>query len=138
MAMCGLQMFSRDRQIGNAKAGGCLRRLARALVLGLGCAVLAGCATSINFGSMPKVDRLQSLTVGASKAGEVVAALGEPRGRGQSKFDTSFPQTQMWFYEYMQIDGRKAQMKMLLVLMYEDVYVGHIWFSSGQLMGATK
>lgn len=106
----------------------------------MGCAlvVASGCATTISFGSMPRVDRLQVLKVGASSAGEVVAALGEPRGRGQSKFEADFPETQVWLYEYMQSDGRKAKLKMLLVFMHNDLYVGHMWFSSGQLVGATQ
>ena len=29
-------------------------------------------------------------------------------------------------------------MKVLLVFMEKDLYVGHLWFSSGLLLGATK
>lgn len=87
---------------------------------------------------MPKVDRVPSLKVGAASAGEVVSALGEPRGRGRARFAADLPEQQVWFYEYMQTDGRKVQLKMLLVFLEKDTYVGHLWFSSGQLVGATK
>ncbi|MEW6688768.1 MAG: hypothetical protein AB1452_06705 [Pseudomonadota bacterium] len=91
----------------------------------------------MTFGSMPQVERLQSLKLGGSRAGDVLGVLGEPRGRGQAGF-AGLPQQEVWFYEYMQSDGRKVQMKMLLVFMDQDLYAGHLWFSSGQLYGVTK
>lgn len=113
-------------------------RCASVFLVCLGLAMATGCSTTMSFGSMPRVDRLQSLKVGASSAGEVVGALGEPRGRGQARFAVDLPQQQVWFYEYMQSDGRKVQLKMLLVFMDKDTYAGHMWFSSGQLLGATQ
>src|SRR5262245_26594756 len=104
----------------------------------LGTAALAGCAPTMTFGSLPKVDNVPSLKVGASTAGDVRGALGEPRGRGRARFAADLPEQDVWFYEYMQSDGQKVQLKMLLVFVDKDVYAGHMWFSSGQLVGATK
>ena len=115
-----------------------MRRLAAGLMAGCAIGATAGCATTISFGSVPRIDRLQALKAGASTGGDIARALGEPRGQGRSKFQADFPETNVWFYEYMQTDGQKAQVKMLLVFVHEDLYVGHMWFSSGQLMGVTQ
>lgn len=113
-------------------------RSARVAVTCLGLAMVTACSTTMNFGSPPRVDRLEALRIGTSTAGDVRNALGEPRGRGQARFAADLPEQQTWFYEYMQSDGRKVQLKMLLVFMDRDVYGGHIWFSSGQLLGVTQ
>ena len=99
---------------------------------------LAGCAPTMTFGSLPRVENVPSLKVGASTTGEVRNALGEPRGRGRARFSVDLPEQDVWFYEYMQSDGQKVQLKMLLVFVDKDVYAGHMWFSSGQLVGVTK
>lgn len=138
MATCGLPMRLRQRLGNDVTRWSALRRLARAFAVGLAIAATAGCATTITFGSVPRIDRLETLKVGGSNGGDVVRALGEPRGRGQSRFQADFPETQVWFYEYMQTDGQKAQVKMLLVFVHNDLYVGHMWFSSGQLLGVTQ
>ncbi len=87
---------------------------------------------------MPQVERLQTLTIGTSNAGDVVRVLGEPRGHGQMKMGSDIPEQQVWLYEYTRVQGSKVQLKMLLVFLDKDVYVGHMWFSSNQLMGATQ
>jgi len=115
-----------------------LLRLAAVAAAGCAIAATAGCATTMAFGSVPRIDRLQALKAGASTSSEITRVLGEPRGRGHSKFQADFPAANVWFYEYMQSDGQKAQVKMLLVFVHEDVYVGHMWFSSGQLIGVTQ
>lgn len=141
MATYGLPMHSpQPRSNGgrDVKVWRVLPRLATLFAAFLGILVMSACSTTMNFGSMPRIDRLQTLTIGASNAGEVVRALGEPRGHGQSKFGPDLPEQQIWQYEYVQSDGRKVQLKMLLVFMDKDTYVGHMWFSSGQLVGAMK
>ena len=110
----------------------------KALAVCFAIVALAGCAPAMTFGSLPKVENVPSLKVGASTASEVRNALGEPRGRGRARFAPDLPEQDIWFYEYTQIDGRKVQLKMLLVFVDKDVYAGHMWFSSGQLVGATK
>lgn len=113
------------------------RRLALFVVVA-GLLTLSGCSTNISFGSMPRVENLQTLAIGTSKASDVVRALGEPRGHGQAKFRPDLPEQQIWQYEYIETDGTKMHTKMLLVFMNEDTYVGHMWFSSGALVGKTK
>lgn len=115
-----------------------LPRFATLFAAWLAISMMTGCTTTMSFGTMPRIDKLESLKGGASSAREVVVALGEPRGRGLARFGAELPEQQVWFYEYMQSDGRKVQLKMLLVFMDKDTYMGHMWFSSGQLMGATQ
>lgn len=103
-----------------------------------GLLMLSACSTTISFGSMPRIDSLQTLTIGTSKADEVIRALGEPRGHGRAKFRADLPEQEIWQYEYLRSDGAKAQAKMLLVFMHQGIYYGHMWFSSNQLMGLTK
>ena len=141
MAIYGRPMHLPERPSKETPGMKCLRtslRFARAAVTCLGFAMVTACSTTMSFGSAPQVDRLQALRTGSSTASEVRNALGEPRGRGQARFAVDVPEQQIWFYEYMQSDGRKVQLKMLLVFMDGDVYGGHIWFSSGQLLGGTQ
>lgn len=122
----------------DASEGSILYRLVGVLALCFGLSLSSGCSTTMTFGSLPRVDRLESLKIGTSSAGEVLTALGEPRGQGQAKLDPNLPEQQIWFYEYMKSDGKKVQLKMLLIFMDRDVYAGHMWFSSGQLLGVTQ
>lgn len=36
----------------------------------------------------------------------------------------------LWFYEYLESDGKEADLKMLLVFFDGEMYSGHLWFSS--------
>lgn len=121
-----------------ATVGSILRRLVGVFALCCGLSLTSGCSTTMAFGSLPRIDRLESLKIGTSGAGEVLLALGEPRGRGQAKLGPNVPEQQIWFYEYTKSDGKKVQLKMLLVFMDKDVYAGHMWFSSRQLLGVTQ
>lgn len=114
------------------------RRSAGMIAICCGLLLLSGCATTMSFGSMPRIDQLKSLKIGASSANDVLLALGEPRGRGDAMFGPGLPKQQVWFYEYTQSDGKKVQLKMLLVFIHKDIYEGEMWFSSGQLLGATQ
>ncbi len=127
-------MRSRRRLIDDLAGIGALRQLASGLMLLLGLALMTGCATTMSFGSMPRVEQLPTLKIGISSANEVVSTLGMPRGRGQVRFAADQPGQQVWLYEYTQSDGKKVKLKMLLVFMEEDVYAGYMWFSSGQLL----
>jgi outer membrane protein assembly factor BamE (lipoprotein component of BamABCDE complex) len=115
-----------------------LRQLGLACAAACAIASTAACTTTMTFGSVPRVDRLQALKAGASTSREITQVLGEPRGQGGAKFQADFPEASVWFYEYMQSDGQKAQVKMLLVFVHEGLYTGHMWFSSGQLIGVTQ
>jgi hypothetical protein len=100
--------------------------------------IASGCASTVSFGSPPRTDRLDTLRVGTSSADEVTRALGEPRGRGGVQFTPDSPAGQVWFYEYIQSEGKKARMKMLLVFMDKDRYMGHMWFAAAQLVEVTQ
>lgn len=95
---------------------------------------LAGCSTTMTFGSMPRTDSLSALKVSTSTGSDVVATLGEPRGRGQVQFSADRPVQQVWSYEYIQSNGSKVRLKMLLVFLENDTYAGYMWFSSNQLL----
>ena len=118
--------------------GGILARLVAMVALCCGLALVSACSTTMSFGSAPRIDGLEQLKIGISSAAEVLSALGEPRGRGLARFDPSLPEQQIWFYEYVRSDGKKVQLKMLLVFMDKDAYAGYMWFSSGQLLGVTQ
>jgi hypothetical protein len=131
-------MNSRQPRLGSIVALRAARWLFAALALGLGIATLAGCAGTISFGAPPRTDRLQSLKIGTSDAKEVITVLGEPRGPGIARFDAAFPDTDIWFYELVESDGSATKLNMLLVFIRKDVYVGHMWFASKQLVGRTE
>lgn len=115
-----------------------LARCATPFAVAAGLLMVSACSTTISFGSMPRIDSLQTLTIGTSKADEVIRALGEPRGHGQAKFRPDLPEQEIWQYEYLRSEGTKAQTKMLLVFIHQGTYYGYMWFSSNQLMGTTK
>ncbi len=115
-----------------------IRQLAVLLTACIGISLLTACSTTMSFGSMPQVERLQTLTIGTSNAGDVVRVLGEPRGHGQMKIGSDIPEQQVWLYEYVRTEGNKVRAKILLVFMDKNIYVGHMWFSSNQLMGTTQ
>ena len=95
---------------------------------------LAGCATTAKFGSPPKVNELSTLTQGISRKSDVLAAFGEPRGYGAGLFSPDIATQEIWFYEYMETDGVKTDLKFLLFFFDKDLYNGHLWFSSSSLM----
>jgi len=114
----------------------------RFLILGLLLAgFLSACSSTIKYGVPPKVDLLGSLKVGVSSRADVLMSLGEPRGRGAARFSNSASLKHgiaafhdLWFYEYVETDGKKVDLKFLLVFMDQDHYNGHFWFSSSELM----
>ena len=94
----------------------------------------AGCATTAKFGSPPKVNQLSTLTQGISTKSDVLAAFGEPRGYGSGLFSPDISTQEIWFYEYMETNGVKTDLKFLLFFFDTDLYNGHLWFSSSSLM----
>jgi hypothetical protein len=101
-------------------------------------AFLAGCATSVKYGSPPKVNQLSLLEQGMSVKSDVRAAFGEPRGYGAGRFHLLPTPREIWFYEYMETDGVRTQLKFLLVFFEADRYDGHLWFSSSSLMDVVQ
>jgi len=119
--------------------------------------LLAGCAPQLKFGSLPKIDGLESLRVGVSTVSEVREALGNPRGYGalhhtadptpwirnyteasadriglKAPLDPTY--RKIWFYDYMESSGNRMGLKFLLVFFLDDRYDGHLWFSAAQLL----
>lgn len=102
---------------------------------------LSGCIPNFKYGVSPKVERLSELKVGITKRADVLMTLGEPRGKGAARFSDAMsqklgivPYHDIWFYEYLETDGNKVQLKFLLVFLDKDTYKGHFWFSSSELM----
>jgi hypothetical protein len=93
-----------------------------------------GCATTIKYGSPPKVNVLSTLTPGISTKSDVLAAFGKPRGYGEGHYSAETSPRTIWFYDYMETDGARTDLKFLLVFFDTDRYDGHLWFSSSSLV----
>lgn len=98
--------------------------------------LLVGCSTApVELGRRPPVERLAQLTPGTSTRAEVLAALGEPQGRGAGRLPAA-PLMDLLLYESDSMDGTKMRMKMLIVFVHRTtgVYEGYMWFNSGQML----
>jgi hypothetical protein len=93
----------------------------------------------MTMGQPPPIDRLAKLQPAVSTSADVRAVLGDPPGRGAVHVP-NLPPADIWQYEYVQMEGTKAKMRMLLVFMDKStgVYGGYMWFSSGQLLSQTR
>jgi len=145
MATCGLRIPGRRRFANRCKGWARLtphHRLDQWAFCCIACfalaAFLAGCATSIKYGSPPKVNQLSLLKQGVSVKSDVLAALGEPRGYGAGRFHALPKPREIWFYEYMETDGVRTQLKFMLVFFDADRYDGHLWFASSSLMDVVQ
>jgi hypothetical protein len=94
--------------------------------------LFAGCVPSLKFGSPPRVNRLASLQRGVSTSNDVLLSLGTPRGSGNAHFNPTLDPRKIWFYEYVESDGKNVQLKFLLVFFEKDLYDGYLWFISDQ------
>ena len=110
------------------------KAMARAVVGLIVLGILVGCATAIKYGSPPRTDRLKTLTPGVSVHQDVLAALGEPRGKGGARFSVDPRLRTIWFYEYTEASGSRIDLKILLVFFRQERYDGHLWFSSAVLL----
>jgi hypothetical protein len=93
----------------------------------------AGCMTT-RYGWQPQVDRLATLQPGISKPGEVLMALGEPRGYGTVRYIKDVNPRKIWFYEYLETSGflsADVKVKFLLIIFDNEAYEGYFWFFSG-------
>jgi hypothetical protein len=131
MATYGLQTAARARLAD-------LLRLPRVLAAGFfALTLLVGCATGpTELGKPLPVDRLSQLKPGTSTRAEVLAALGEPQGRGSGLLPT-MPVHDLLLYESDTMEGTKMRMKMLIVFVNRStgMYEGYMWFNSGMLLG---
>lgn len=91
---------------------------------------VAACAPTVEYGVRPKTDALAKLTAAESTKEDIRLVLGEPRGRGVARFSQDPIPRNLWYYEYIRSDGQTIDLKVLIVLLKNDVYDGHFWFSS--------
>ena len=84
------------------------------------------------------MNQLSLLKQGVSVKSDVLAALGEPRGYGAGRFHALPTPREIWFYEYMETDGVRTQLKFLLVFLDADRYDGHLWFASSSLIDVVQ
>jgi hypothetical protein len=145
MATCGHRISGRGRLANRCKSWALLtphHRFAQWAVYCIACfafaAFLTGCATNIKYGSPPKVNQIGLLKQGMSVKSDVLAAFGEPRGYGAGRFHALPTPREIWFYEYMETDGVRTQLKFLLVFLDADRYDGHLWFASSSLMDVAQ
>ena len=141
MGICGLQ--TQGRLMVNSKSGGCfVTKVGRITIQ---CALytilclmvvsfMGGCATKIVYGSPPKVSQLEKLNIGISTKSDVLATIGEPRGYGVGHYSADTSPREIWFYEYMESDGLRTDLKFLLMFFDAERYDGHLWFSSNNLL----
>jgi hypothetical protein len=90
---------------------------------------LSGCATRMEIGSPPRVERLSQLIPHVSTTNDVLLTLGEPRAYGAARLDPNLKQQSVWGYEYMVSEGRNVQLTMLLIFFTGDEYDGYMWFA---------
>jgi hypothetical protein len=91
--------------------------------------VLSGCATRMEIGSPPRVERLSQLIPQVSTKNDVLLTLGEPRAYGAARLDPNFKQQSVWEYEYTVAEGKNIQLSMLLIFFTGDEYDGYMWFA---------
>lgn len=92
--------------------------------------LFTGCL-KVKYGKMPDTNALQThLTLYASTKADVLRVLGPPRGYGMTRLPVMPSPNVIWFYEYLETDGKVADLKMLLVYFEGEMYSGHLWFSS--------
>lgn len=99
------------------------------LIASLALAVFQGCATRLEMGSPPPLERMAQLTPQRSTMNDVLLALGQPRGYGAARLDPSFNQQHVWFYEHSVSEGKDVRFTMLLIFFSGNVYDGHMWFA---------
>lgn len=101
--------------------------------------VAAGCATSMQIGTPPSVERLPELKLGVSSSSDISRVLGEPNGQGAARLPKMGHQL-VWVYEATSLQGSKASLSLLAVFVdpTKGVYQGHMWFSSASLYGQVK
>lgn len=99
---------------------------------------IAGCATKMTFGTLPKTEALGSLRPGSSTQDDVLKALGKPPSKGAFRALPDLKARSIWAYEYEEAEGTKSSQKVLLVYFDGEVFDGYLWFSSAQLIEQAK
>jgi len=104
--------------------------------------VLIACFTGcmkVTLGNMPNTVALQTqLKQHVSNKADVLEFLGPPRGYGMVRILMMPNPNVLWFYEYLESDGKDVDFKMLLVFFDGEKYIGHLWFSSFEKIEVIK
>jgi hypothetical protein len=81
----------------------------------------------------------KALRPGVSNSKDVLAALGEPFGKGMAMLPITHetPRT-MWTYYYGEADMKDGRGMYLFVFLDRDLYDGYMWFSSLQRRGTSQ
>ena len=81
----------------------------------------------------------KALRPGVSNSKDVLAALGEPFGKGMAMLPITHetPRT-MWTYYYGEADMKDGRGMYLFVFLDRDLYDGYMWFSSLQRPGTER
>ena len=98
--------------------------------------LLHACATPppISMGAKFPHASLASLKQGKSSLSDVKALLGPPRGFGKAKQNPQETLRDIWFYEYIEMHGTQVHLDILLIFLNKDIYEGHLWFASNELV----
>lgn len=113
------------------------RRLCTGVLLSsLALSIAQGCATRMELGVPPRVDRLAQLTVHESTKNDVLLTLGEPKGYGEMRLRPEFDRQRVWSYEYTLAEGNNIRTQILMVFFSGDTYEGYWWFGDALEMSA--
>jgi hypothetical protein len=135
-ALCGTQTKWRQNKSSQGKPGWSSQHgtLLLCILVFLSVAPLSGGCATMKYGSPPKIDNLPVLKTRVSGKADVIKALGEPQGHGAARFPTAPTAREIWFYEMSELVGSRMNLKILLVFFEQELYDGHLWFSSALLM----
>ncbi len=113
---------------GRRAVRGLISPLILVFLLGTGCADI-----KIRMGNRPNTDELdRTLRPGESTRADVLAALGEPYGKGRAMLPIHSKPRTMWSYYYGEATMQDLRRVLLFVYFDEDRYDGYMWFSSLQ------
>lgn len=94
---------------------------------------------AVKFGRMPDTEALQlQLKQNVSTKADVLKVLGPPRGYGMARLPKLPNPRVIWFYEYLESDGKSVRLKMLLMFFDGEKYEDHLWFSSFEKIKKVK
>ncbi len=106
----------------------------RSLIAAACCLLLTACASQVIYGADPNTDALGRLVLGESTETDIRRIIGTPRGRGEALWSMDMTKRKLLFYEKVRSDGRAVDLKMLLILLKDGRYDGHLWFSSTDML----
>lgn len=96
---------------------------------------LSACAgPSMTIGRPIATQRLAELMAGVSSEKEVLAALGEPTGRGMWRWAGEQRPLDLCVYDFQRRHSSELEMAILIVFLKDGTYVGHYWFGANPLL----